>query len=108
MFSKLDHLVAYLRSNALTVVKHLPITDDNYKIAIQMLEQQFVGKEFSIEETLRNTMKSYLSFSIDQDYPSIKIYLNEVRSYLSNLQRHGVDLLAQGSGDYRLTSHLIF
>ena len=106
--SKLAYLVGYLRDYALTVVKHLSITDENYHVAIQMLEQEFMDKEFIIEETLRNIMKSYPSSSVDMEYTSIKIYLNEVRSYLSELQRHGVDLLDENSGGYRLISHIIF
>ena len=80
--NKLTYLVGCLRDYALSVVKHLSITDDNYEIAIQMLEREFLDKEFIIDETYKNILKSSPSSTFDSEYTPIKIYLNEIRSYL--------------------------
>ena len=106
--TKLAYLVGYLRDYALSVVKHLSITDTNYDIAIQMLKNEFLDKEFMVDETYKNILKAYPNTTFDPEYSSVKIYLNEMRSYLSDLKTHGFDFLESGTAGHSLISHIIF
>ena len=53
--SKLAYLVGYLRDYALTVIRHLAINDDNYQVAIKLLEKEFGNKQLIIDETIKTS-----------------------------------------------------
>ncbi len=81
----------------------------NYHIvAIQMLEQEFLDKEFIIDETFKNILKACPSYAYDHEYSSTKSCLNEIRSYLFELKRQRTDLLQEDTGGHSLISHIIF
>ena len=106
--TKLAYLVGYLRDYALSIVKPLSISDDNYEVAIQMLKREFLDQKFIIDETYLNILKASPSFSNDPDFLSVKTYLNEIRAYLYELKAQGIDLLLKDSAGLSLISHIIF
>ena len=74
--TKLAYLIGYLRYYALSIVKHLSITDDNFDVALQMLKREFLDEEFIIDETYKNILKASPSLSQDPEFSSVKVYLN--------------------------------
>ena len=106
--TKLAYLIGYLRDYALSIVKHLSISDDNYEVAVKMLKQEFLDQNFIINETYKNIMLATPNLSSDPDYSSVKTYLNEIRAYIYELKAQGIDLLVKDSAGLSLISHLIF
>ena len=109
--TKLAYLIGYLRDYALSIIKHLSITDDNYELAIDMLRKEFLDEEFIVDETYKNILKAFPSFNSinnDPEFSSVKAYLNEIRAYLYELKSKGIDLLEHGSAGLSLISHIIF
>ena len=53
--AKLSNLVGYLKGYALKQVSHLSITDENYAIALKLLNDEFLDREFIIDETLKTS-----------------------------------------------------
>ena len=51
--AKMSYLVGYLKGYPLKQVSHLSITDENYSAALQLLNDEFLDKEFIIGETLK-------------------------------------------------------
>ena len=105
--SKLAYLVGYLRDYALTVIRHLAINDD-YQVAIKLLEKEFANKQLIIDETIKNIMKATPSYNNDPDYTSVKVYLNEVRAYVYELKAQGLDFLEDQSAGLTMISHVVF
>ena len=79
--TKQTYLYGYLRDYALKVVKHLPISDDDYKLALSMLKQEFLDVSYITDETFKNILKAAPSMEFDPEFTSVKIYLNEIRAF---------------------------
>ena len=105
--AKQTYLYGYLRDYALKVVKHLPISDDNYDLALQMLKNEFLDVPYITDETFKNILNSAPTPEFDPEYLSVKVYLNEVKAYLYDLKAHQVDLLGDTAGN-KFASHVIF
>ena len=56
--AKLSYLIEYLRDYALKQVSQLSLTDSNYKVALNLLKEEFLDKELIIDETLKNILKA--------------------------------------------------
>ena len=106
--SKLAYLVGYLRDYALSIVKHLAINDDNYPVAIKLLEKEFLNKQLLIDETLKTILKATPDYSNDPDYISVKVYLNEIRVYVHELAAQGLNFLEDQSAGLAMISHIVF
>ena len=106
--TKQTYLYGYLRDYALKVVKHLPISDDNYHLALQMLKQEFLDIPHIIDETFKNILKASPSTEFDPEFTSVKIYLNEIRANLYDLKAHKVDLLEENTAGNKFISHIVF
>ena len=106
--TKQTYLYGYLRDYALKVVKHLPISDDNYKLALTMLKGEFLDVSYITDETFKNILKAAPSMEFDLEFTSVKIYLNEIRAYLYDLKSHKVDLLEEGTAGHKFVSHVVF
>ncbi|XP_068228118.1 uncharacterized protein [Palaemon carinicauda] len=98
----------YLRGYALKVVKHLTISDRNYHLAIEMLKEEFLDVNYIIDETFKNILNAAPSAEYDQEFSSVNVYLNEIKSYLHELKAHNIDLLEVGSSDHEFVSHIVF
>ena len=106
--AKQTYLYGYLEGYALSIVKYLPISDKNYKLALQMLNDEFLDVEYIIDETLSNILKASPQLESNPELMSVKIYLNEMKAYLFELKNHKVDLLEVGSAGNKLISHIVF
>ena len=47
---KLTYLRSYLRGYAFKVISHLTISEENYPVALALLEREFLNKDLTIEE----------------------------------------------------------
>ena len=106
--AKLTYLLGYLRDYALKVVKHLTVSDSNYLIAIQMLKEEFLDVPYIIDETFKNILKASPSMEFDPEYTSVKVYLNEIKSYLYELKSHELNLLEENTAGHKFVSHIVF
>ena len=50
--TKLAYLKSYISVRALTLIKNLPITEDNFDAAFQILDGEFFDKDLIINSTL--------------------------------------------------------
>ncbi|XP_050687354.1 uncharacterized protein LOC126980939 [Eriocheir sinensis] len=73
-----------------------------------MLKQEFLDVKYIIDETYKNILKAAPTGEFDSDYTSVKVYLNEMRSYLHELKAHDVDLLTEETAGHSLISHFVF
>ena len=92
---------------ALKQVSHLSIADENYSVALQLLNDEFLDKDFVIDETLKNILKAMPSDDYDAEFTDVKCFIAEVRSYLYELQHYNVDFLEEGAEGNILVSHII-
>ena len=101
---KFTYLRSYLRGYAFKVISHLAVTDANYNVALDILEREFLNKEFIIDELFAKL----LSFKPKSNvYVDLKIYISEIRCILSDLTVHNVDLL-RDSSSAKFVSHIVF
>ena len=105
--AKLSYLIGYLRDYALKQVSHLSLFDSNYKVALNLLKEEFLDKEFIIDETLKNILKAMPSEEYDPESLNIKYHLSEIKSYLYELQQYNVNFFQKGSSGNILISHKI-
>ena len=103
---KLLYLIGYLRDYALKQVNHSSLTDSNYKVALNLLKEEFLDKEFIIDKTLKNILKAMPSKEYDPEFLNIKYHLSEIKSYLYELQQY-VNFFQEGSSGNILISHMI-
>ena len=106
--AKQTYLYGYLRDYALKVVKHLPISDTNYQLAVNMLKQEFLDVAYITDETFKNILRASPTVDFDPEFTSVKIYLNEVKAYLHDLKANNVNLLEEGTAGNKFVSHIIF
>ena len=69
----------------------MSLTDSNYKVALDLLKEEFLDKEFIIDETLKNILKAMPSEEYDPEFLNMKYYLSEIKSYLYELQQYNVN-----------------
>ena len=105
--AKLSYLIGYLRDYALKQVSHLSLTDSNYKVALNLLKEEFLYQEFIIDETLKNILKAMPSEEYDPEFLNIKYYLSEIKSYLYELQQYNLNFFQEGSSGNILISRMI-
>ncbi|XP_068227935.1 uncharacterized protein [Palaemon carinicauda] len=106
--AKQKYLHGYLRGYSLKVVNHLNISDSNYHLAIEMLKEEFLDVNYIIDETFKNILSAAPVAEYDQEFSSVKVYLNEIKSYLHELKAHNIDLLEVGSYGHKFVGHIVF
>ena len=72
-----------------------------------MLNDEFLDKEFIIDETLKNILKAMPSAEHDAEFTNIKMFISEIRSYLHELQKYNVDFLTENTAGNIFVSHVI-
>ena len=104
---KLAHLRGYLTDTAVEIVAHLTFEDENYDIAIGLLDDKFLDKPYILDEILRqiaNTTPKY-----DEDFIGVKSYMVKLRADLSELNTsYGFDCLEEGSFGCAFIRHIVF
>jgi len=101
----MTYLKSYLTGYALKVVSHLKTNDENYSVAMSLLESEFLNKEQLIDDLFGKLIK--LKPESDTDLYHTKLYINEVRCLLSDLKNYGKDLL-EDSASEQFVSHIVF
>jgi len=102
---KFTYLRSYLRGYALKLVQHLQITDQNYLTALDLLKSEFLNKPALVEDLLQRLLD--LKPKPDQSLLETKIFINEIRCLVSDLQAYEYDFLNDKAGNI-LISHIIF
>ena len=102
--TKLTYLKTYLKGYAFKVVNHLQVTDDNYNVALSLLEKEFFNRESLIDDSFSKLLNAKPKY--DVSYLDTKLYISEVRCLVADLKLHGIDLLSEGPCK-KLTSHIV-
>ena len=104
-YNKMSYLVSRLKGLAFKHIQHLEITDENYAVCRKSLEDEFLDKEFIIDELFDKILHAKPSF--EDDYVGVKSYISEIKAYLQDLKRYENDFTVPGPG-YKLLSHIVF
>ena len=83
--NKLTYLRSYLDGYALQLISHLTINDDNYKVAQELLKEEYLDEEFIIDESFKSLLSS--SPSQDSSFEGLCAYVNECRAITHDLQQ---------------------
>lgn len=102
--TKFTYLKTYLRGYALKVVQHLRITDANYITALSLLEREFLNKDSLIDDLFIKLLN--FSPKFDSTFLTTKIYINEIRCILSDLETYDTNLLNDDSS-VKFVSHVV-
>ena len=104
---KLAHLRGYLTGIAEETIAHLTFEDENYNIAIALLDALFLDKPYILDEILRqiaNTTPKY-----DEDFVGVNSYMVKLRADLSELNTsYGFNCFEEGSFGCAFVSHIVF
>lgn len=103
--TKFTYLRTYLRGYALKVVQHLQVTDDNYLVALTLLEREFLNKDCLTDDLFAKLL--ILKPKSDSTFLETKLFMNEVRCVVSDLKQYGTDLL-EGDTCIKLHSLIVF
>ena len=104
--SKLTYLRSYLSGFAFRVISHLSISDDNYKLALDLLKKEFLDEDYIVDETFKLLLSKIPKF--DPSFMDVRSYINECRSMVQELKLYKVDLMEKDSAGCKLLSHIIF
>ena len=104
---KLTYLFSYLEDYAFKLVEHLTVSDSNYKVAIDLLKDEFLDGPYIVDETYKNLLEAAPGEAVDREYTNIKLYISEIRSYLHELKTYGEDFLEEDTPGNSLVSHII-
>jgi len=103
--TKLTYLKSYVKGYAAKIIQHLQISDVNYKVALNLLTAEFLDEEALIDDLMAKLLK--LSPKPDNTFLEMKIFLNEVRCVISDLNLYNKDFMADNCGNL-LMSHVVF
>ena len=104
--SKLTYLRSYLSGFAFRVISHLSISDDNYKLASDLLKKEFLDEDYIVDETFKLLLSK--APKNDPSFMDVRSYINDCRSMVQELKLYKVDLLEKNSAGCKLLSHIIF
>ena len=104
--SKLTYLRGYVKDYAFRIISHLSINDDNYDIAVQLLKDEFLDKEYIIDESFKMLINNYPKY--DENFCNVKSYINDCRALLYELKSYNMDLLEVDTAGCKFISHIIF
>lgn len=103
--TKFTYLKTYLKGYAAKVVTHLSVTNDNYGIALELLEKEFLNPEAVIDEYFIKLLN--LKPKYDLTYMETRVFINEIRCILSDLKIHKIDLIDSVAAN-KFLSHIVF
>ena len=103
--TKFTYLKTYVKGYASKIIQHLQTTDDNYVVALQLLEKEFLNKEALISDLFNKLIE--LKPESDKDFIKTKIFINDIKCVLSDLKNYGCDLVTDESSK-SFISHLVF
>ena len=104
--NKLTYLCGYLTGYAFKVISHLSISDDNYKVAIDLLKDEFLDVPYIVDESFKQLLSKSPTFNTD--FAGVRSYINECRAIVYELRQYKVDLLDKDAAGCKLLNHIIF
>ena len=92
-------------------IQHLELLDDNYKVAIYILDFNYLDKALIRYELIRRIFD--LKPAFDNEYIGTKLYLSEINNIVNDLKKnYGADFSAVGgavqTGGYYALSQTVF
>ena len=102
--TKFTYLKTYLSGYAQKVIAHLQVTDGSYKVALELLEKEFLNVDAIVEDLFSKFLS--LKPKHDSSYLPTKLYINDVRCILSDLEHYDVDLLSN-QACIKFISHIV-
>ena len=108
---KLQYLQSKCIGEAGSFIQHLELLNDNYLVAINILEKHYLDKALIRDELIEHILT--LRPEYDVEYTKTKMYLAEVSNIVNDLKKHyAADLTADEngnhSGGYYVLSHVVF
>jgi len=103
--TKFTYLKSYLKGYALKLVQHLQVNDENYAVALQLLESEFLNEKALVNDLIRKLMD--LKLKSDPTYLETKIFINDARCVIADLKVYNYDLLKEKSAN-AVVSNVIF
>ena len=103
--TKLNYLKTYLRGYAHKTIQHLQICNENYQIAIDLLNREFLDVNTLVDDLLKKVLA--LKVKYDKDYTETKVFINDVRCILGDLKTYGFDFINSKPANL-LISHIVF
>ena len=100
---KLIYLKGYLTGEAFNLVENLPIQDDSFKLAIQLLDSNFLDKDLIIDKTLN----SILNAPEVGQLKDVETFVRMISNKVQDLKGVGVDLTTKDSSGLLLLSKII-
>ena len=83
----------------------MQVTDNNYNIALHLLNSEFINENAIVDDLLKKLLE--IKPKYDTNYLETKIFIGETRCLLSDLSIYNYDFLEEKSGS-RLVSHIVF
>lgn len=103
--AKLQYLKAHLGGFALRDVEHLSNVDENYLIALKILKDLYLDKQFIIDSLFHKIDSAAVLSGRDLD--EVRAFISEVRAYIHELIEFGLDFLEEDTPGCKLVSHLV-
>ena len=96
--SRFNFLLSAVCGDALALIKNLKCTDANFKVAIELLEEQYNKSDAIREQLLLNCIKFRVP-KVNADLSNFVSSIINLNVYISELKiNHGIDILAEQSG----------
>ena len=87
----MGYLMGFLKGNALTAVKGLLVINENYDVALKMLEERFGDPQLLIHKHM-TILLSFDTISSIFDLKNLRKVYDEVETQISSLENLGLDL----------------
>ena len=104
---KLAYLKSKVEGTAKLYIVNLEQSNDNYQIALKILEGKYLDKEFIKDELFKELLNAKPEFHVE--YEKTKVYIQKTMNNLEDLKRnYSCDLITAPSGGNAFISHIIF
>ena len=100
---KLIYLKGYLSGEAFNLVENLPIEDTNFKLALQLLDKNFLDSQLIVDKTLN----SILNTPDVSQLKDVEFFIRLIANKVQDLKGLGVNLVEPGSSGLLLLSKII-
>ena len=104
---KLAYLKSKVEGTAKLYIVNLEQTDDNYQIALKILEEKYLDKDFIKDELFKELLNAKPEYHVE--YEKTKVFIQRTMNNLEDLKRnYECDLITPPSGGNAFISHIIF
>ena len=102
--TKMTYLRSYLRGYTFTAIPHLQESNSNYAVALNLLEKEFLNVNAIVDDLFAKLLS--LKPKFDVNFLQTKLYINDIRCVLSDLEQYKINLTANSSSE-KLVSHIV-